>query len=197
MPSTTTPSVSPPGKKILFFTNAEHGQAAVFLATAYSLLLLHPSVEIHFASFKPIEPHVQKVYEQAVKDASPKSPPRPIVWHEIHATDYMTALLRPEHKLLLHVWLGPGFFTTPLALWSIMRIVQPWSGQEFVQIFEETLRIAREVGPSVIAVDPIMGPAITACQDRGLRFCVLSPNAIKDFAQTLQPGGQMFWKYPA
>jgi len=221
MPSATSPSSTPPRKKVLFFTNAEHGQASVFLATTYSLLLLDPTVEIHFASFKPIRSSVEETYGQAVKDAvssstttascppsakcpsstsstaTHKNTPRPVVWHEIHATDYMTALLRPEHKLILHVWLGPGLLTTPLALWSIMRLVQPWTGQEFVQIFEETLRIVREVRPNVIVIDPILSPAISACIDRGLRFCVLAPNTIKDFALALQPSGQMFWKYPA
>jgi hypothetical protein len=195
MPSETTSKE--PRKKILFFTNAEQGQATVFLATSYSILVNDPTVEIHFASFKPIKPSVDSLYNQAVNDASAKTPPRPIIWHEIQATDYMTALLRPEHKLLLHIWLGPGFFTTPLALWSIMRIIQPWTGEEFVQIFEETLRIVREVKPNIIAIDPILSPAITACRDSGIRFCVLAPNAIKDFAAGLQPGGQVFWKYPA
>lgn len=180
-------------RKILLLCNAEHGQANVFLATSYALLQADPAVEIHLASFKPIAKHVQAMSDHAVS-VNPQA--RAITFHEIRALDYMSAILQPEHRLREHFWLWPGFFTTPLVLWTMIRVAQPWNGPDFVSIFRETARIVEDVKPHVIAIDPILSPSITACRHLGLHFIVLSPNTIKDFAVPVQPHGAILWKYP-
>ena len=53
----------PPPKRVLLVTNSEHGQANVYLATSYALLTLEDEdVEVHFASFPPIQKFVNSTF---------------------------------------------------------------------------------------------------------------------------------------
>jgi hypothetical protein len=157
------------------------------------LLCADPNVSVHFASFAPIEKAVSTTSAYATR-VSPSA--QPIKFHEIQATDYLTAILRPEHRMRRHFWFPPGILFTPWVLWTLVRVAQPWTGPEFVTIYKETCRIIDEVDPHVIAVDPILSPAITACRHLGLHFVILAPNTIKDFAVAAQPRGEIWWKYP-
>ncbi len=51
-----------PSRRILLITNSEHGQANVFLAVSYALLTLKDEdVEVHFASFSPVEKNLRLI----------------------------------------------------------------------------------------------------------------------------------------
>ena len=76
----------------------------------------------------------------------------------------------------------------------------PWRPEEFMQIYRDCELILDKVQPDLAVVDPLFSPGLTLCQDHqrqsGLKWTVLAPNTIKDFAVPLQPRLAMLWKYP-
>jgi len=187
----------PPPKRVLLLTNSEHGQANVYLATSYAFLTLKDEdVEVHFASFPPIEKFVALTTQHALRD-SPRA--RPIVFHPIDGIDMVSAWTRPE---LASEQEGLKVIDVVKLIYAIRRmmlllkITLPWTGPEFVQIMFSVIDIVHKVQPDIIAVDPAFSPALTALRHIKAKFIVLSPNTIKDFAMPHQPNGEPLWKYP-
>lgn len=184
-------------KRVLLLTNSERGQANVFLATSYALLTLKDEdVEVHFASFPPIQSFVSATSEHARRDR-PRA--RPAVFHAIEGVDMVSAWTRPEIRAQQEALRNPGAVSLLHAIRRtlvLFRVTLPWTGPEFVEILRSVVRIVRDVEPDVIAVDPCLSPALTALRYIKAGFVVLSPNTIKDFAMPLQPDGEALWKYP-
>jgi hypothetical protein len=169
-------------KRVLLFTNAEHGQANVFLATSHALV--QHGADVHFASFPAIEHTVQCLLGSAV------------TFHRVKGIDMKTAY--PREEVLNSGLEGrtPSFFDMPTILRLCLHTTMPWSGPDYVEIYRSVIEILQAVKPDIIAIDPAFAPAITACRHMGERFLVLAPNTIKDFAMPFQPAGEVFWKYP-
>ncbi|KAK2778428.1 udp-glucoronosyl and udp-glucosyl transferase family protein [Colletotrichum kahawae] len=174
-------------------TNSEFGQANIFLATCYALMGTSPDVEIHLASFAPIEAAVTAASEAGVK-AHPSA--SPITFHEIHGTNYFKALLSPEvgGKRLFEI--APSFRTMPAVLRIIARAAMPYTGPEMVENCNEIRRIIEEVEPDLTLVDNMFTPGLTMARHMGIKWMILSPNTLKDLALPLQPKAAFFWKYP-
>lgn len=200
-------SLSSP-KRVLLLTNSEHGQANVFLAVSYALITLpDEDVEVHFASFSPIQKSVHSTYEHAKRD---KPLARPIIFHTIKGIDMVSAWLRPEigadraniNKARI------GLFRAIGRMRLLLRVTLPWLGPEFVEIFKAIVEIVTSVQPSIVAVDPAFSPALTALRylnnhskqspkfNSFFKYIILSPNTIKDFAMPFQPRAEALWKYP-
>lgn len=181
-------------KRVLLLTNSEHGQANVYLAVSHSLLSLEQDVEVHLASFPPIEKFVKVTSEFAQTRCKHE---KSIVFHQIQGIDMQSAWLRPE------IGVGDptsnstrGIFNVANKVRLLLRVTMPWSGPEFVEIYRSTVEIIQDVQPNIIAVDPAFSPALTACRHLGVKFVLLTPNTIKDFAMPLQPNLEALWKYP-
>ncbi|KAI0131800.1 glycosyltransferase family 1 protein [Xylariales sp. AK1849] len=182
-------------KRVLLLTNSEYGQASVHVATGHALLELYgDDVEVHLASFQPIEKIVKAASELA-KQICPQA--KPIVLHKVKGLDMMAAWSRPEIRLEEYNGLRPSFWNTPKFLKLLLLTTSPWNGPEFLEIYDSVAQILETVNPDVIAVDPAFSPALTACNHLGVNFVVLAPNTIKDFSMAFQAGGQALWKYPA
>lgn len=171
-----------PSRKVLLFTNAEHGQANVFLATSHALVQL--GADVHLASFPAIEESVSAIFSGAV------------TFHRLKGVDMKTAYPRDEVLRSGLEGRSPSFLDMPTLLRICLHTTMPWSGPEYVDIYRSVIEVLQVVKPDIIAVDPALAPAITACRHMGERFLVLAPNTIKDFAMPFQPAGQVFWKYP-
>ncbi|KAL1879697.1 hypothetical protein VTK73DRAFT_6872 [Phialemonium thermophilum] len=182
-------------KRVLILTNSEHGQANVCLATSYALLTVDEEVEVHFASFAAIEDDVQEIAEFASEHNTKSG--RRIIFHKINGLDMQSAWSRPEVYLDKELLKRRKSFGDA---WRQMRILLqvmfPWSGPEYVEIFESVVDIIEDVNPDIIAVDPILSQALTACRHLGRKFVVLSPNTIKEFSIAAQPWGEALWRYP-
>lgn len=173
-------------KRVLLLTNAEHGQANVFLSVADALLHANEDPEVHFASFNPIRSAVDAATELAQRTCPPG---REILFHKLGGLSMKPAWDRPE------VIGGKGH--EGLQGWKLLlRVMLPWTGPEFLDVFNSVLDVIEKVQPDSVAVDPCLAPALTACHHLGLRFVVLSPNTIKDFALPSQPKLASLWKYP-
>lgn len=186
-----------PPKRILLVTNSEHGQANVFLATAYALLTLpDQDVEVHFASFPSIQPSVLSTSQLAQRH-NPLA--RPIIFHTISGPAMVTAWSRPS---LAAERASLSSVDTVLLIYAIRRmayllkVLLPWTGPEFFEIFTSITSIHALVNPHLTAADPAFSPALTALRHLQAPFLILSPNTIKDFSLPAQPGAEALWKYP-
>jgi hypothetical protein len=146
-----------PRRKVLLFTNSEHGQANVFLATSHALLQL--GAEVHFASFPAIENTVKALSKD-------------IRFHAVDGVDMKTAYPRDEVARSGLEGKTPGFWSMPAIFRICLRTVMPWSGPEYVDIYRSVISILQEVVPDIIAIDPAFSPAITACRHLGERFLI-------------------------
>lgn len=72
----------------------------------------------------------------------------------------------------------------------------PWEPEEAVDLYKQVVSIVNEVSADLTVVDPIYLPALTAVHNLKVKWTVLAPNTIKDFAVPCQPYGAALWKYP-
>jgi len=170
-------------RRVLLLTNAERGQANVFIATTHALLEL--GAEVHFASF----PSIQKEVEEAFPGAK---------FHKVAGPDmkecWGTAGVEEIAK---------GANWKPPNVWNMGRYIKlcllslfPWSGPQFMEIFRSVNDILAEVKPDMAVIDPSFSPALTACKAARQRFVVLAPNTIKEFAMFAQPWSDILFRYP-
>lgn len=190
-------------RKILLITNIDHGEANVFLATAYELLQSDPRVQIHFATFGGLEAAVNATWEHARRTA-PNA--EKITYHKIDGLSmadgirhYFAARDIPvKEGYLPESFLAcPSFSNTKRAIKDVLPIFVPYDGPQIVTIFSSIVDIIGKVEADLVVVDSLMTPALTACWHLGVKFTCLSPNAIKEFAASSQPWAGGLWKYPA
>ncbi|KAH8885624.1 UDP-Glycosyltransferase/glycogen phosphorylase [Thozetella sp. PMI_491] len=185
-----------PRSKILFLTNSDYGLANVVLAAAHSLLHQAPEVEVHIASFQPLEQAVDTTSKLALETAPEGSAAQAIIFHRIDGDSWGPAAFRPEAGLMEAYDLTPGLVNTAKATLVMPSIFLPWQPHEFVAIYKQIGQIFSQVIPDVTVVEPLFSPGLTLCHDLQARWIVLAPNTIKDFALPAQPGLAMLWKYP-
>ncbi|KAM0430037.1 hypothetical protein ACHAPT_006043 [Fusarium lateritium] len=196
---------STPGskRKVLMLTNIEHGQANVFLATAHALLQADPSVELHFATFGGLEGSVAAVSEHAQRCA-PNA--QPIIYHKIQGISSRQGLQSyiENNSIPARIGYFPDSVCTPLNFsttkWALRDTIPafvPYTGPQLVEVVTSIINIVQEVNADLVLVDPIMAAGLTALWHLQVKYMVLSPNTIKDFAASSQPRGARFWKYPA
>ncbi|KAF6802332.1 udp-glucoronosyl and udp-glucosyl transferase family protein [Colletotrichum musicola] len=184
----------PPVRKILMLTNSEYGQANVFLATARSMLETDPTVEIHIASFKAIKPAVT---ETAAAIAHDNPHATPIQFHEIDGMSSLEAWFEnPDVGVSRLLEMAPTLCTRPTILSILSRASMPYTGTQLVRNCREVRRIVEEVRPDLAVVDNLFTPGLTVVRQMGVRFVILSPNTLKEFAAPLQPWAAFLWKYP-
>ena len=179
-------------KNILFLTSSEYGQANVVLAIAHELALKH-DLDIHIASFLPLQPRVIELSETISKNDSSKS----VVFHSVAGLSMIQMLSRiPENEMLI----GPhptGFNGALSAYRALPQVLAGWSGPEYMETADSCIEVIRNVKPCIVVIDSFFGQGIIACTMVSQQFMILSPNSMKDIVTTKQPKGAMFWKYPA
>ncbi|VZI00355.1 unnamed protein product [Fusarium fujikuroi] len=185
-------------KRLLLFTNSDFGQANVVLATAHELGLARQDVEIHIASFQDLRSGVDDAsrFIQATATQQKKNIPRPFVFHEIEGTSWGPATKRPETAIFETLELTPGLVNSAKGVAILPAVMIPWSPKEFLDIYKETERVFNEVNPDLTIFEPLFTQGLTFCHHRGVRWMVLSPNTIKEFAVPVQPKLAALWKYP-
>ena len=185
-----------PGRNntVLFLSNVEHGLANVLLATSHAMIVGHNDLEVHYASFKKLEKDISTISKFASQTSSDV---KPITFHTLTGTTYGDALLLQGHGVVDAAINKPGIGGAAKLCRNMQKYLMPWSGPEYLAIYEEISRLLKEVDPIVVAVDPLFGPGMDAIRDQGRNHAIVSPNSLKDNFGSLQPWGSMFWKYPA
>ncbi|KAG4261611.1 hypothetical protein FPRO03_11628 [Fusarium proliferatum] len=182
-------------KRLLLFTNSDFGQANVVLATAHELGLARQDVEIHIASFQDLRSGVDDAsrFMQTTAAQQKKKIPCPFVFHDIEGTSWGPATKRPETAIFETLELTPGLVNSAKGVAILPAVMIPWSPKEFLDIYKETERVFDEVKPDLTIVEPLFTQGLTFCHHRGVRWMVLSPNTIKEFAVPVQPKLAALW----
>lgn len=184
-------------RKILFLCSSDYGQANVILATAHAVLAAAGSnVELHIGSEERMEPQVQnatRLADEMLREAAPYQ----IRFHGIVGASQFQAMSRPVAGIM-HSWELPlpNFANAARFMKRFPYGAVPWEPSELVDMYAQVVKIIEEVNPDLTVVDPLHVPALTAAYNLKLKWTVLAPNTIKDFAVPLQPYAAALWKYP-
>jgi hypothetical protein len=183
-------------KRILFYTNSEFDQANVVLATAHALLHIEPQVDIHIASFRPLEEAVTSTSAFAL-ETSPHKHAKPITFHPLDGISWGPAASRPEVGVAATNDPTPGPIISVKNIPLIPAVMLPWRPAEFISLYRQAEDVLSDVRPDVTAIDPIFTPGLTLCHHLKINWLVLAPNMLlKDFLRPTQPRSAMLSKYP-
>uniref|UniRef100_A0A8H7K5N2 Glycosyltransferase family 28 N-terminal domain-containing protein n=1 Tax=Bionectria ochroleuca TaxID=29856 RepID=A0A8H7K5N2_BIOOC len=162
-------------KRVLMLTNAELGQANIFLAVSHEL-------------------HVNSI---GISSSSPDAKPHPnINFIPLHGPSWKEALFgRSEHQFQELCDMSPTVWNVSKAA-KMTRIACPWTSEEVCALVKEIEQIIEDVKPTAVVVDNLFTPAVTVCYKVKPNWIVLSPNTYKEFILAKQPDQQYYWKYP-
>lgn len=163
-----------PGRNntVLFMSNAEHGLANVLLATSHALITEHQDLETHFVTFPTLAADVSSI---------PKFSPKPnsITFHSFKGQTFGDALEAQGHAIQESIN-APGLAGLSRLCSNIQKFLMPWSAEEYLSLYHESLAILEEVDPIIVAVDPLFGPGLDAIRATGRNYVIVSPNSLKD-----------------
>lgn len=74
--------------------------------------------------------------------------------------------------------------------------LSPWTSDEYVRIYNETLRIIDEVDSALVGLNFAFHPAIDATHKRNRLHTFLTPTSLIDMLPMIQPQLSVLWKYP-
>lgn len=179
-------------KKVLMLTNSEHGQANVFLATAYELLQLDAKLDVHICSFSSLEEPVSAI--RCLNGGQSKKSRLNFI--SLPGPSWKEALFgRPEHQFQELNDIRPTFWNVAKAA-KLTRIACPWTTEELCVLVKDIEKVIQDLSPDITLVDNLFTPAVTICYKLKPKWMVLSPNTYKEFALAHQPKQQYYWKYP-
>ncbi|KAF3764598.1 family 1 glycosyltransferase [Cryphonectria parasitica EP155] len=183
-------------KKILFICSSDYGQANVILATSYALMATGAPLEMHVASEHPMKPeveHTMALADETIKTAAPYK----LHFHGITGVSHFEAMSRPQAGVM-DAWSLPlpNFSNASVFMGRFSYGAMPWEPEEVVDLYAQTVSIIKEVQPELTVIDPLYLPGLTAAHYLKVKWTVLAPNTIKDFAVPCQPKGAALWKYP-
>lgn len=175
-------------KKVLFFTNSEYGQANVMLSVIHELVF-RDELEVHIASFSPLQPRISQLQERA-KEAGHTSP---FVFHEIPLPPMINIATANGTTSLIH---PPGVGGAIQSFKSIPEILIPWTGTQCVEGTKYCMVLLRSLNPAIAIVDPICNIALDACNALSWNTAVLNPTLLKDIVLKAQPTWTRLLKFP-
>ena len=186
----------------LFLVSEHPGLSNVHLATAQSLLELHPDIHIHFASFPPLEERLTRLSTLA-QARQPKA--NNILFHSLSkARPYGEAVRGSKGSGNYYDADGLKSLITPPGKAGVERLIRdmqtfvsPWSAEEHFAVYQEIAALINNVDPAVVVLDTLLSPAVEATRDNDRMHAFITPNTIIDNFRTEQPNGEMFWKFPA
>ncbi|KAF5719546.1 2-hydroxyacylsphingosine 1-beta-galactosyltransferase [Fusarium mundagurra] len=183
------PYVQGRNKTVLFLTNSEPGLSNVHLATVWAILENYPDIEVHFASFPPIEKKLERVSSFA-KINSPHA--KSITFHGLTGPTFVQAIAREGRSFISPLgWRGIATLAEHIQLW-----ISPWTFEDHVHLYKELGSIIDDVGPAVVVLDCWFRPAIDATRKRNRQHAFITPNTLVDHFLGLQSFWTRLWKYP-
>ncbi|PWY66035.1 UDP-Glycosyltransferase/glycogen phosphorylase [Aspergillus sclerotioniger CBS 115572] len=168
---------------VLFLTNSERGKASVLLAVAYEFLL-NSSYEIHVGSFRSLKKQIAELnYHVATHDSVRNA----AVLEEIPGPSMKQARFRDGQ-------LEEGWDVRKVGLCTALETYRnvlapallPWTGVEYVSIYDAIVGVIQALIPRLIIVDPSFVPAVDVCRNLHWRHVLLGPNPAKE--QVIQLG---------
>jgi hypothetical protein len=144
---------------ILFLSNSEPGLANVLIATAHALAVEFPHTEVHYASYPKLTKTIESISKAAMKSSAEV---HPITFHPLKGPSYSEAL----HNLskfgagLENIIQRPGIAGVAHLCSNMQDMLMPWSGPDYLETYQDVLRLLDEVHPSAVAVDSMFGPGL-------------------------------------
>lgn len=179
-------------KAVLFLTNQELGQATAVLTVAHEFLI-RQSYTVHIASFPQLENAVSQLNIQAAVLTQSTSTTAAI-FHSLPGrcmVDAATTTMPLSDSFAAH---QTGFLGALDSYTKLFEFMAPWTGDEYIAVYQRCAEIIKQVQPSIVVVEPLLAQAIDACRQLGCKYAVLSPNTAKD--HVIQPMLGNLWKYP-
>ncbi|KAI4864930.1 hypothetical protein F4820DRAFT_470071 [Hypoxylon rubiginosum] len=192
--SQVTPPIIGRANVVLFLVNSEAGLSNVLVATAKSLLEEHPAVEIHFASFAPLAPQLERI-SSYIHTKDPSNPAQDVVFHQLPDLSW-TRAIKLSGRTMSNMAHPPGLDGISQICKDIQFYVSPWSGEDHYVLYQRLIDIIDQVDPAIIVLDTVFRPGIDATRERNRLHASISPNTLIDNFVMEQPYGSMFWKYP-
>ncbi|KAL0570196.1 hypothetical protein V5O48_011770 [Marasmius crinis-equi] len=190
----------PQTPKILIFTYSDHGQSNPMLSIASSLALLRPDIQLHIASFSPLDkrfPEIQALIDRERHLHYPETPRnKDIVFHLCKGVTNMQGyhLYGGGIDTLPH---EPGLKGSFQAARQLGYLVAPLEGREYLESYEQCRELIQTIRPAAVVVDILFRPALDACRMEKQRFIVLNTISYKECAAMDQPGASLLTKFPA
>ncbi len=185
---------SNPKKTILLLSCSEHGQANVFLATAYELIHRHPNLSLHYGSWSDLKSSVDATSAYAVRTA-PHQGAKPITFHPLSGPTQLNAMVR-HSNIGNFIARPPRRDNTRVLVETLIAPLVSWDGPEYVEVYRSISAIVEEVKPDVVVVDSNLAPAFAVCLHENINFLFLSPNTYKEAIGGTQPVWNLFFKQP-
>jgi hypothetical protein len=190
-PAKSTPPVIGINNTALFMVTSDYGLTNVHIATAQALAEKYPHIQLHFASFAPMEARLERVFSDSQNPGKQK-----VTFHKIEGLSVIDTCIaagkNTSNSIHAPGWAGIGQICKDMQLF-----VSPWTGDEHLAIYERANHIIDSVNPAVVVLDTIFRPAVDATRDRNRLHAIISPNTLIENFPADQPLGKMFWKYPA
>lgn len=160
-------------KKLLFATNSEFGQASVHISVIRELLSREEPIEIHLLSFPSLQARILDLESSTSRHQFRFHPLTSALSfvdkHEEEGTS-MTSFIR--HR---------ATFRGAMESYSIAaKTCIPWTGEEYVKLYEECFKIIKDLQPDLVVCDIIFFPSFDACQ--GLlnqKYIILAPTPFR------------------
>jgi hypothetical protein len=182
-------------KSILFLTNSDFGQSNVVLAVAYELLTQN-ELDIHIASWSQLESRTSALSER-VQAENPGVSIRPITFHALPLYSMFDSWMKNNKNGnkadLPH---PPGLNGAARLKILAPQVLAAWEPEEHIALYEWCGELTGKVNPSLVVLDPFLGPAHDTCRKLKLNHAILSPCTLASGLIPEEPWLAGFWKYP-
>ncbi|RAO66850.1 uncharacterized protein BHQ10_002862 [Talaromyces amestolkiae] len=167
------------------------------LATVQALLERHPFLDIHFASAQSVAKSLDRISTSARKSGDGRTKGN-IVFHTLPGMQPMEVLMQRQFgsEVMVQFRHAPGSRGAKQLYKIAQASLSPWTSDEYVRIYNETLRIIDEIDPALVVLDFAFRPAIDATHKRNRLHTFLTPTSLIDMLPMIQPQLNVLWKYP-
>ncbi|RDH25227.1 hypothetical protein M747DRAFT_320475 [Aspergillus niger ATCC 13496] len=145
---------------ILFLTNSEREHSGVTLAVVHEFLIGNSPYKVHIGSFGPLKRHIAELNYYAAASGSPCA--TEAVFEEIPGMSMKHVRMRDgQFDDIPQV----GFFAALKNYRKDLALgLLPWTGDDYVEIFDAVVELVKTLGPVLIVVDPLFAPAVDVCR---------------------------------
>lgn len=178
---------------ILFVTSELYGLCNVHIATAYSLLTLHPDTVVHFASFPRLESRIASISTLAQQKNPTASR---IIFHPLSGNPYADASLLTVGAGDSSIIHQPGWRGVESVCNGMKHSISPWTADDYYTVYTSVRNIINNVAPSAVVLDTFLNPAVDATRDLNRIHAILTPNVLSHLYPSTQSVLKLLWKYP-
>lgn len=179
---------------VLFLTDVWKGLSNVHVATTFGLLEHYPDIQVHYASFGPLEKEMARVSKAAqVKNSAAK----PVIWHLLTSAPSYAEKMAQFFPNTTALTRSPSVKDRLQFARDTEIIMAPWDAEEYLALYSEIQALIEEVNPAVVVIDVFFWPATDATRNLNRLYAVVNPNALTEPLVAWQPWLAGLWKYPA